>query len=426
MLHAHYADNSCAGEWWDDDHVVRRFVCDLIVAELAHLRPSGVTLPALPWGDGCSISLDLGADSLELLGLASALAEAVHLHESGIEDYLLTRTTVGDWIAVVRAGLRQFSSALTFRTSGTGGQPKSCSHLLADLWQETLELAAILPRRSRILSAVPSHHIYGFLFTILLPRAMQLNGASVTDLRGSTPVHLARDLREGDLVIAHPEYWRAVSRFVPAIVPGVTGVTSTAPCADEVSNAVCRIGLDRLLQIYGSSETAGVGWRDSAANNYRLFSHWHRSMSDANELIRVTSESRHTLFRCQDVLAWSDENHFLPTGRIDDVVQVGGINVAPTKVRAVLLRHPDVLEASVRLMHADEGNRLKAFVVPCSSAPGHEVLHQRLEQWVSAHLTPAERPKAFTFGAHLPVGPTGKDADWQILGTGTVIQPNMI
>lgn len=42
-------------------------------------------------------------------------------------------------------------------------------HTLAAPLQETDELAKLFAGRRRILVAVPCHHIYGFLFSVLLP-----------------------------------------------------------------------------------------------------------------------------------------------------------------------------------------------------------------------------------------------------------------
>jgi 4-coumarate--CoA ligase len=67
-----------------------------------------------------------GTDSLELVSLATALVEALHLHRSGIEDYLLARRTLGEWIEICAGGLARFDGALTFCTSGSTGKPKSC------------------------------------------------------------------------------------------------------------------------------------------------------------------------------------------------------------------------------------------------------------------------------------------------------------
>lgn len=99
-----------------------RFVTDLIVDEVAHLRPAATLLPSLPWAPELAFDEQgLGLDSLERLAVASALNEALHLHESGCEDLLLARQTFGEWLDVAASGLAKFSSRLTFRTSGSGG-----------------------------------------------------------------------------------------------------------------------------------------------------------------------------------------------------------------------------------------------------------------------------------------------------------------
>ena len=92
-------------------------------------------------------------------------------------------------------------------------------------------------------------------------------------------------------------------------------------------------------------------------------------------------------------------------------VQVGGTNVFPGHVRQVLMAHPQVQEAAVRRMSADEGERLKAFVVPRAGAD-RQLLPDELARWVAQRLTTPERPKAFTLGERLPVNALGKAADW--------------
>ena len=400
--------------WWQHDEVIRRLICDLITAEFTNIRPSGVQLPPHPWHGSLHLCNDLGADSLELLQLATALADMLHLQESGTEDFLLARPTLADWISIAQAALRRFDAALTFRTSGSTGTPKRCSHALAGLWQEVLELATLLPERQRVLSAVPSHHIYGFIFTILLPHALGLAAAEVIDLRGSSPARLRGLLAEGDLVIGHPIFWQAAAPLLAGVASDVVGVSSTAPCPDSLSEALRVAGLGRLLQIFGSSETAGIGWRDLETAPYALFKHWQKDPLHEAMVIRRIADGSIQKFELPDKVAWCEDRFFWPGARRDAAVQVGGINVFPAVVRRALLSHPAVHDAAVRLMRADEGARLKAFIVAHESHLDQAALHQALEDWVQQHLTPPERPRAFTFGAQCPVGPDGKDADWII------------
>jgi 4-coumarate--CoA ligase (photoactive yellow protein activation family) len=350
--------------------------------------------------------------------MGTALAEALQLARADIDASLLARPRLDDWVRAARDGLRAAAAAnedaaLTFRTSGSSGSPKRCTHALALLWQETLELARLLPERRRILSVVPSHHIYGFLFTILLPRALGV--AEVLDLRAAAPSTLLREARPGDLLVAHPGWWEQAARLQPRFPDDVMGTSSTAPCPDPLARELADAGL-RLLQVYGSSETAGVGWRVEAGAAFTLLPHWSRT-GEADQLARSLPEGGAAAYALQDRLEWEDERHFRPAGRIDAAVQVGGVNVFPSYVAEVLRMHPRVAEASVRLMRPDEGARLKAFVVPADAGAGEaalEILRADLLDWCAERLTTPERPAAISFGERLPRQASGKPADWII------------
>jgi long-chain acyl-CoA synthetase len=402
-----------AASWWLPRPVLRRFVADLVEHELVRQRRCSIGRPR-PWPEDLSFEQDLGVDSLERMALATALAGSLQLHESGIEDYLLVKRTLGDWVDIAGAGLERFAARLTFRTSGSSGAPKSCPHSLDALLQETSQHALLFAGRRRILSAVPSHHIYGFLFTVLLPRALGLAADAVLDVRGSTPAWLARGAQPGDLVVGHPDFWRAVGSTAAGLPADVIGVTSTAPCPQAVSEAVEAAGLARLFHIYGSSETAGIGWRDSWREPYRLFPYWTLAPDRPHQLLRELPDGSRQEVACQDSLGRIDASQFRVGGRRDDAVQVGGINVFPSRVAAVLRRHPQVDDAVVRLMRPDEGHRLKAYLVPSADVTDTTALLADLGQWIDSQLTAPERPKAIRVGGRLPINESGKPADWSL------------
>ena len=410
---AESVDLATAGPWWRPRQVLLRFIADLIEDELFRLRRDGGR-PPMPWPEHLALDQDLGVDSLERMALATALAQCLHLHESGIEDYLLARRTLGEWAEIAEAGLSQFSARLTFQTSGSSGTPKACMHTLAALQQEIAVLAGLFSGRRRILCAVPSHHIYGFLFTILLPRALGLPPDVVVDVRGSTPAWLARKAQPGDLVVGHPDYWQAVARTVPRLPDDVVGVTSTAPCPDVVCEAVETCGLGRLFQVYGSSETAGIGWRASHRDPYKLMPHWTFAAGESMQLVRNLPDEAPHNFDCQDQLERLGPDTFRVGPRHDDAVQVGGINVFPSRVAAVIGRHPQVEQVAVRLMRHDEGSRLKAYIVARPEVADRTEFVADLRRWIDTQLTAAERPKAIRVGERLPVTASGKLADWSL------------
>ncbi|WP_327173971.1 amino acid adenylation domain-containing protein [Streptomyces sp. NBC_01335] len=74
-------------------------------------------------------------------------------------------------------------------------------------------------------------------------------------------------------------------------------------------------------------------------------------------------------------------------GRLDDQVKIRGFRVEPEEVRAVLLRHPDVLDAVVVVEGDGNRRRLAAGVVP---GPGFGV--HALRAWAAEHLPGHEVP----------------------------------
>jgi long-chain acyl-CoA synthetase len=395
--------------WWDDTTVVERFVMDFVKAELALLRPGQSRSPIQAWTSATHLVKDLDLDSLELMSIATGLTQATHLHESGVEDYLLARLTIGEWAGIVCHGLEAYSDNLTFRTSGSTGAPKPCVHSLQSVWQEVEQLAALHAGCVRIVSTVPSHHIYGFLHTVLLPLRL---GRPVLDARSMTPLQLAKKLQAGDLLISFPDWWRVASQSGARFGASIEGVTSTAPCPANLHHALRDAGLARLTEIFGSSETGGVGWRDNPAQPYQLFSYWQLD-DTTKSLQRHLPDGTSFTVQWRDAMQWHDDRHFIPGARLDDAVQVGGINVFPSRVRAALLEHPFVQDAAVRLMQPQEGVRLKAFIVLHPGVSESEALPS-LEKWARDMLTTPELPRAYRFGPCLPLSDTGKLQDWQL------------
>jgi len=193
--------------WWRHPPLLQRYVSDLIHAELCLMRLSGAGLPPLPWGASTDLETDLGVDSLERQGLAVALASSLQMAGDGADGGLLRAATLEALCVCAAGSLERSSDRITFKTSGSSGVPKSCVHQLDLLWQEAVFFAGQLPAAQRIVCAVPAHHIYGFLFTVLLPLAAQ---APVLDARHMLPSALPQQARPGDVIVGFPGYWQAL------------------------------------------------------------------------------------------------------------------------------------------------------------------------------------------------------------------------
>lgn len=385
---------------------ILRVLISLTAEELAAAR--GRPVPAgewVQWSEATAIDEEgVGVDSLDRLSLVGRVNEFFHLHEVGSEDYLVIRRTLGEWVEVVAQTLALRSERLTFRTSGSTGEPKPVTLDRRWLQQELEALDALLPRGGRLLCLVPPHHIYGWLLGVGLPA---LRHAEVIDLRAAAPSRAAAVAVAGDVVVATPFLWEQI-RAMGAVPAGAWGVSAGAPMPEALWRALRAGGLCGLLELYGSSETAGVGWRMEPDAPFTLFEHWRVLEEGVLERCGADAEP----VAAPDHLVFEQPRRFRVAGRRDGAVQVGGVNVFPERVTAVLAAHPEVAEAAVRLDGEGAGARLKAFVV---LAPGAEEARvaEELEALCRERLKAPERPARYSFGAEAPRNAMGKPADWE-------------
>jgi acyl-CoA synthetase (AMP-forming)/AMP-acid ligase II len=74
-------------------------------------------------------------------------------------------------------------------------------------------------------------------------------------------------------------------------------------------------------------------------------------------------------FRTGDIGRLDEDGNLSVSGRLKDVINIGGFSVFPAEVEGFLLTHPDVLQAAVvGVSHPTMGEVLEAFIVPRSGA----------------------------------------------------------
>lgn len=392
--------------WWNSGSV-QALLLDLIQAELARLRPGLQDAARLRAPDPNLGALEL--DSLEFLDLATMVAVRFHLHETGHESELTRRRRLSEWVEIVLESRAIQDGTVGFLTSGSTGQPKLCLHTMDRLEQEVDDFARLLADRRRILRAVPSHHIYGFLFAFMLPARL---GIPVLDTRRTLPGAVLRQARPGDLILGHPAFFDLATRAPLEMASDVMALTSTSPCPPELWGRLHERGCSRLIEIYGSSETAGIGWREAPGAPFRLLPHWSRDPDSSEHIRGLEAAGEPLTLELPDRVQWLDPEHIQVLGRRDGAIQVGGINVFPDHVRACLERHPEVAEALVRPDGREPNLRLKAFVVPSAGCIDPERLPQRLDAWLAEQVSAPERPRSITLGPSLPRSALGKLADW--------------
>ena len=92
--------------------------------------------------------------------------------------------------------------------------------------------------------------------------------------------------------------------------------------------------------------------------------------------------------------------------RSKDMIISGGSNIYPREIEEVLLRHPDVVEASVvGRSHPDWGEEVVAFLV---ARPGTVVAAAELDRLCLDHIAHFKRPRDYRFVEALPKNNYGK------------------
>ncbi|MDQ6613471.1 MAG: AMP-binding protein [Actinomycetota bacterium] len=113
--------------------------------------------------------------------------------------------------------------------------------------------------------------------------------------------------------------------------------------------------------------------------------------------------------RTGDRVSADRDGYFYHHGRLDDIEVVGGNNVSPLEVEAVLLEHPAVVEVAVAAVLDQTGaSRLQGFAVVNADVGAPLDLESQLLALARARLAPFKVPRSVTVVDALPRTATGK------------------
>jgi acyl-coenzyme A synthetase/AMP-(fatty) acid ligase len=104
-----------------------------------------------------------------------------------------------------------------------------------------------------------------------------------------------------------------------------------------------------------------------------------------------------------DLFERDDDGFFWYRGRVDDLIKVGGIWVAPAEIEHCLVGHPDVVECAVVGVAQNGLTVPRAYVV--ARQPVEE---EALQKFVRERLSPHKYPREVRFVDDLPKTPSGK------------------
>jgi acyl-CoA synthetase (AMP-forming)/AMP-acid ligase II/3-hydroxymyristoyl/3-hydroxydecanoyl-(acyl carrier protein) dehydratase len=367
------------------------------------------------WSAGAVVYLagTLGSDSASRLGdqVDGWLGEGTTLPDA--------LDPIGPWPehAPVAGPLPSDQPCLIVWTSGSTGVPAAVPKSLDQLETEVLAQEAVFGARlgqACVLGTVSAQHLYGLLFRLLWPLCA---GRPFDRAQCSFPEDLIARTGGVDraLWVTSPALLRRMGdglAWASAAGRVVMVSSSGGPLpADTAAHVQARLGV-RPTEIYGSSETGGVAWRDLDA--------WWRPLPGVD--VSVNPEGcarvRSDFLPPGEVVDTADaitlvDGGFLLQGRQDRIAKIEEKRVSLVAVEAALTEHAWVSDAAVQLVPIAP-SRLGAVVVLSPEGlrafleQGRKAVTDVLRVTVRSRVEPIAVPRRFRLRAEVPRNSQGK------------------
>ena len=306
---------------------------------------------------------------------------------------------------------------LSLCTSGSSGEPKRIDKTLRQMANEVNALEQLWGAElgtACIIASVAAQHIYGLLFRVLWPLCA---GRSFVRTQLAFPEDMQRASRE------HPSFaWVASPAMLKRMAdnldwPALSAVqrvfSSGGALPAEAGQALhARLG-QWPTEIFGSSETGGIAWRQGQTL-WQPFADVQLSQSDDGAL-RITSaylpigHVEHTA----DAARIEADGRFELLGRLDRIVKLEEKRISLPMLELALTHHDWVAEARLGVVHENRAS-LGALLVLSDSGlfalreHGRRALTQALRQHLNDHCEAMALPRRWRLLRHLPLNSQGK------------------
>ena len=301
---------------------------------------------------------------------------------------------------------------LSLFTGGSTGKPRIWSKTPANLFGEAINLSRTFAvgANDLILPTVPPQHIYGLLFSVLLPfvAAARVLGRTCT-----FPQEILTALQEehATVLVGVPIHYRALRTCGIRRHSLRLAFSSAAPLdAEDAAFFREQTGL-AITEVYGSTETGGMAIRTSGADHgswepFRCID-WKilsghlcvRSAFVSPDLPRDAAG----FFMTADRVAEAEGGRFILAGRADHVVKIAGKRVDLEEVGEKLRRIPGVRDAYVTALPLKRARQMEIAALVVSDAPA-----RALRAAVRSLDESSGRPRRLRIVDALPVLPNGK------------------
>ncbi|WOI53557.1 hypothetical protein [Parvularcula sp. LCG005] len=299
--------------------------------------------------------------------------------------------TFGAWAKRIAVPIRDALLHFRFHPSTQSGDAET-RHNADDIYQDAAAVASLMQGRRRAVALVSPHSLVGLVTSVLAPNLQRID---VTDGRAFSPDELSDYLKFGDIVIATPTLWRYLADTMPSFANNVMGLSFGERLSVDLAARLRQRGLGAMRELYGSTETGLLAWRESAPDPFVLFEHWsHKNGS----IVRMRPNGRPASLIAMDDLAWHNARSFDLGRRLDGAVQIGAINVFPSSIANIITDHPGVAACEVRVSQRPGAlDRLIAEIKLERGQAPDQAMAWSIDEWCRNRLRPAERPRIYSF-----------------------------
>ncbi len=309
--------------------------------------------------------------------------------------------------------VRPDEELLRLYTGGSTGAPQLWAKTGTNLLGEALFLAshfAVSPT-DRIVATISPAHIYGLLYAVLLPL---VSGAAVVAGTPSFPEEIVHTVweRAATILVGVPPQYRAL-RGKGSLGASLRLAFSSAGMLDATDNAAfCRDNPSGIVEVYGSTETGGIGLRNRSRGEVGFTPYptidWR--IQDGRLLIRSSYLSPGLprdaagFFLAGDRVEPDGTTGFQLKGRADTITKVGGKRVDLEEIRGAIAQLAGVGECLVLALPETGGreHRIVALVA------GESVDAEAVRAALAARFEPYALPRAIKTIDRLPVRDNGK------------------
>ncbi len=301
---------------------------------------------------------------------------------------------------------------LNFFTGGSTGRPKVWKKTARNIFGEAFFLTEkfSINKNDCIMATVPPYHIYGFLFSVLVPF---VSSSKVMGDIYSFPQEIRNGLEKNapTILASIPMHYRILKG---GEIPGESlrmAFSSAGKLDDADADYFYQKTGAELIEIYGSTETGGIAGRCRARGetNLEAFEIIDWKIVDERLYVRspfispdiaVDSEG---FFQTGDRVIKRDEKHFSLLGRADGIVKVGGKRVDLEDVRSKIVQIPGVADAVVFAI-PDRNGRESSI---CAMVQG-KIDKDKLTGAISQQVEQYAMPRDIRIVEKIPVSSSGK------------------